>query len=608
MFNYKVWCINLERRVDRREAMAKILGPSGLEYEFFKAVDGTLINANDPRLNLLKHSIGSLLRHGIAGCALSHYQIWSMMLSDTYDAYVVLEDDLILCPDFKLGLERIMGEGPNPFTFIGMTTDPSNLPIYQHKYIDDKSFSVHPLDRSLFCGGAFGYIITKEGAQYLVDYIQQNGIRMVIDYLVYNSGVGLFESHPHLVFTQAVQYAGNGIDSDIQKTFTKISFNKLPNNQTFGDYVFYPNLDSAHGDIREVCADIQILKKLADSTPNCVAFNTHGWLKYHVRKNLSRINDRYYEPDGIYIKKSYLSEDKMTSLKRKVGEEPIKIFVNEKALLYAKNIVKMIIRQFPSYDVVSHDETYDLSINHLVEPKYISPSALNILISGEPWTIPDTYDMVIDTKYNTNLTKYNSNLPNNIYYPVCFSSLCEHRKSIDPRSYVKPKSKFCAYMYQMSYEHRVRYFHLVSTYKKVDALGKCCNNVPINNTRSEYGPNQTYNDIAVEYYSEYKFVLAIEAKWLRGYSTEKLMNVLLANSVPIYWGDPEIFQYINKKRVIYAPDFEDEKLLQYIKSLDLDADAYDAILKESMYVDPNFSPELFEKDVERAIRSAFGFD
>ena len=42
---------------------------------------------------------------------------------------------------------------------------------------------------------------------------------------------------------------------------------------------------------------------------------------------------------------------------------------------------------------------------------------------------------------------------------------------------------------------------------KIDSLGKCCNNVKVKNTRYVYNSEETYNDIAVKIYSDYKWEL-----------------------------------------------------------------------------------------------------
>ena len=46
-----------------------------------------------------------------------------------------------------------------------------------------------------------------------------------------------------------------------------------------------------------------------------------------------------------------------------------------------------------------------------------------------------------------------------------YSSLFNHRKSINNNDYLSEKNKFCAYMYSVSHDHRVKIFNLINKYK-----------------------------------------------------------------------------------------------------------------------------------------------
>ena len=111
-----------------------------------------------------------------------------------------------------------------------------------------------------------------------------------------------------MVFADAVGFAPYCVDSDIQYGNEMIKFHPQCNNYVFDDYIYYPNLDSYGGDITEAYADIPVLKKMADETKNCIAFNTYGWLKHKIVDiaQLKPLTNKYYISDGIYIKKSYL--------------------------------------------------------------------------------------------------------------------------------------------------------------------------------------------------------------------------------------------------------------------------------------------------------------
>jgi DNA-binding MltR family transcriptional regulator len=139
-------------------------------------------------------------------------------------------------------------------------------------------------------------------------------------------------------------------------------------------------------------------------------------------------------------------------------------------------------------------------------------------------------------------------------------------------------------MYKMSYKHREDIFHAFSKKINVESLGKSCNNVNIKFTRNVYNKDETYNDIAVEIYSKYKFVLAIENTIKNEYYTEKLINPILANTIPIYYGSNSAFKLINKKRVIYFNDYKDiNTLIDFIIELSNNEEKYNEIINENIF-------------------------
>ena len=156
-------------------------------------------------------------------------------------------------------------------------------------------------------------------------------------------------------------------------------------------------------------------------------------------------------------------------------------------------------------------------------------------------------------------------------------------------------------MYRAHHEHRVKYFELISRYKRVDALGESCKNTEVSTSRHINNETETYNDIAIELYKNYKFVIAVENKDEDGYNTEKIINPIIANSIPIYWGHKKVFDYINKKRVIYIPDYTDQQLLEVIKKLDDDDNLYNNVINESIYVDDSKKPDEIEKQLQKDI-------
>ena len=270
-----------------------------------------------------------------------------------------------------------------------------------------------------------------------------------------------------------------------------------------------------------------------------------------------------------------------------------KIFIDNSSNNYTPHIVKYILKALNVYEIVDNKDDSDIYVHHITNNDFMKDK-INIVISGESHKLNDKVDLCIGPILQQN-SKYN------IYYPQFYSSLFEHRKSIDNKDYiVNKKTKFCAYMYSTHHDHRVKYFELLSKYKHVDALGSSCKNTDIETSRHINNETETYNDIALDLYKDYKFVIAMENNYVDGYNTEKIINPIIANSIPIYWGDTKVFDYINKKRVIYIPDYTDGELLNLIKKLDEDDIEYKKIIDEPIYLN-NKKPDEIERELEQNI-------
>ena len=215
----------------------------------------------------------------------------------------------------------------------------------------------------------------------------------------------------------------------------------------------------------------------------------------------------------------------------------------------------------------------------------ICPDTFQIFISSEPENPKHNEDMFI--------LPFRSEHPKSIYYPFLYMALAEMRTKSFARV---AKTEFCAFLYFKDYPHRVNIFKNIQAFKHVHALGKSCNNTQINVTRNIYSNEETFYDIAVQLYSRFKFVLAVENCWKDGYFTEKIILPMFAHSIPLYWGHPSVFEYINKKRVIYLPDYPTlHYLFQLLKRLLANESEYENILKEPWFVEKG-KPEVVENE------------
>ena len=123
---------------------------------------------------------------------------------------------------------------------------------------------------------------------------------------------------------------------------------------------------------------------------------------------------------------------------------------------------------------------------------------------------------------------------------------------------------------------RNEFFEKLSKYKKVDSGGRWLNNIgyPVSDKR--------------EFQSEYKFSIAFENNAYRPgyewYITEKVMEPMTVNSIPIYKGGSKINEEFNTKSFVNIHDFTSEKeAIEYIIELDNDDNKYMEVLRQPWF-------------------------
>ncbi|KAH8480291.1 hypothetical protein Peur_062838 [Populus x canadensis] len=115
------------------------------------------------------------------------------------------------------------------------------------------------------------------------------------------------------------------------------------------------------------------------------------------------------------------------------------------------------------------------------------------------------------------------------------------------------------------------------------SFGKCLNNVGGPDRALSFYP-ECANDASLKpkwwdhlhcAMSHYKFVLAIENTWTESYVTEKLFYALDSGSVPIYFGAPNVLDFVPPHSIIDGNKFNSmEELASYVKDLANDPVAY----------------------------------
>ena len=84
-----------------------------------------------------------------------------------------------------------------------------------------------------------------------------------------------------------------------------------------------------------------------------------------------------------------------------------------------------------------------------------------------------------------------------------------------------------------------------------------------------------------------------------GYISEKIIESFLAGTIPIYYGDYMVDEYINPKAYILINSQKDElKKIEYIKKIDNDNNLYKYILSQDIFLHNKINNiiEIYEEE------------
>ncbi|MCR5357755.1 MAG: hypothetical protein K6E63_10195 [Lachnospiraceae bacterium] len=156
-----------------------------------------------------------------------------------------------------------------------------------------------------------------------------------------------------------------------------------------------------------------------------------------------------------------------------------------------------------------------------------------------------------------------------------------------PDNFDPDKLKFCNYVISnaISDPSRDKMIGLLDGYKRVDSGGRYKNNVG--------GP--VADKIAFE--KNYKFTMCFENSSAPGYTTEKIVEAFAGQTIPIYWGNPDIASEFNPGAFINCHDFSSlEEVLEEVKRIDNDNELFLKMLREPVITEGSSAASCLEKD------------
>ncbi len=166
----------------------------------------------------------------------------------------------------------------------------------------------------------------------------------------------------------------------------------------------------------------------------------------------------------------------------------------------------------------------------------------------------------------------------------CFDSWDEiFKPKPSPQEIFKSKTKFCNFVVSNPHcEVRNEFFEILNQYKKVDSAGSHLNNLGWTLPKEE----NLFFKAKLEFQKEYKFSIAFENSSYPGYLTEKIMDPMLVQSLPIYWGDPSVHLDLNPKSFINSAAFRSlDDLAHWVIKVDQHPELYFKYLEQSYFYD-----------------------
>jgi GR25 family glycosyltransferase involved in LPS biosynthesis len=197
----KIFLINLDTRPDRLE---KLMNAEPYLKDITTRIPG--VNGKTLKMNEFIYKLFDKnqfqWKKSVIGCNLSHITTWSKILSSPGKYFLVLEDDVRFVKDWRNTWKKCAEHIPADadILYLGGVLPPNkrvlpecseNVNDYWCKIKPNTYFSSKPSTVFHFC--AYSYILTKQGAQKIMDYLTNSDLKSytISDHLLGSPHVGL---------------------------------------------------------------------------------------------------------------------------------------------------------------------------------------------------------------------------------------------------------------------------------------------------------------------------------------------------------------------------------------------------------------------------------
>ena len=230
----KIMMINLDSRPDRMQSF--VAAHPDITVTRFSAINGKNLQMSTELVELCKHNTFQWKKSVIA-CAFSHITVWNQIATGTATHTLVLEDDVRFVEGWRDHIKDIPADAE--LLYLGGVL-PANRHVLPHalekvneywsQIKPNTFFSKEPSLNFHFC--AYSYILTKRGAQKLLDYLTHSVEKLCVpgDHLLGHPGIGLKKYVTSTLLTTCFQ------EADPQ--YNDAQFNELQTEKKFDSDIY----------------------------------------------------------------------------------------------------------------------------------------------------------------------------------------------------------------------------------------------------------------------------------------------------------------------------------------------------------------------------------
>lgn len=227
------------------------------------------------------------------------------------------------------------------------------------------------------------------------------------------------------------------------------------------------------------------------------------------------------------------------------------------------------------YNIIIDGVNPDLVFYSCFGYDHLKYNCKRIFFTGENKK-PDYLACDFAFSFNFNEKKNHFRLPLYLFY-IDDHKMINKLENLQPKEKCQEiwakKTKFCCMIVSNPRaSKRIEFFNKLSQIKKVDSGGKVLNNI-----------GHRVKD-KMEFISDYKFVFSFENESEEGYTTEKIVEPIFKDCIPIYWGNKKVYKDFNSTRFINYHDFNsEEELIEKLIEIDQNFDLGTEIIAQPVF-------------------------